>query len=123
VRGAGAVLTNTAWYASTGTSGPTSAILAQRVSAKVRLLLWSAAGLLAKLSGSVSPAHRGEKVALQQHTSKGWSTIATSVIGRLSKFTVRHRFAHRGNVQLRAVFGGDARNAKATSGAIVLRIS
>ncbi len=120
VRGAGTVTTNTAWYAST--AGATSTTLAQRVSARVTLVKWVIAGRLVTLHGRVAPSHRGERIALQQRTARGWRTIATSVIGRLSKFTLRHHFAHKGNVLLRAVFGGDARNARAASRADKLAV-
>jgi hypothetical protein len=115
VRGAGTVLINTTWYASTGTSSGTSLAVLQKVSAQVKLVTWTLAGTLMKLNGRVSPSHRGEPVSLQRRTAKGWETIATAVIGRLSRFTVRHRFAHRGTVMLRAVFGGDARNVQSAS--------
>jgi hypothetical protein len=120
VRGAGTVLMNTTWYASTGTSSGTSPAVAQRVSAQVKLVRWSVKGTLVKLNGHVSPSHRGERIALQRRTTHGWRTIATTVIGRLSRFTVRHRFPHKGKVTLRAVFAGDARNVGSASAPVRL---
>jgi hypothetical protein len=88
----------------------------QRVGANVRFVSWLVTGALVKLRGHVSPSHPGERILLQRYTpAKRWDTVATSVIGRLSRFTVRHRFAHGGTVLLRAVFGGDARNIRSTS--------
>jgi hypothetical protein len=114
VRSAGVVQTNASWY--TSTTGATSPTLLQSVSAKVTFVTWVFAGTLVKLKGHVSPSHRGERILLQwDTTAKRWHTVASSVIGRLSRFTVRHRFAHDGNVLLRAVFGGDARNTRSTS--------
>jgi hypothetical protein len=115
VRGAGMVQMNTTWYTSTGTGGATSRKLPQRVDAQVKLVTWTVANRLLKLKGHVSPSHRGERIALQRRTANGWQTIATTVIGRLSRFTVRHRFAHKGSVTLRAVFAGDARNVQSAS--------
>jgi hypothetical protein len=112
VRSSGVMTTNASWY--TTSSGATSATWGQRVSAQVKLLTWVIAGARVKLSGRVSPSHAGERITLQRRTGSGWRTIAGSVIGP-SRFTVRHRFAHGGNVLLRAVFGGDARNARAVS--------
>lgn len=113
-RGAGVVQTNASWY--TSTTGATSPTLLQSVSAKVKFVSWAIQGTLVKLNGSVSPSHRGERIWLQRYTAaRRWRTIASSVIGRLSRFTVRHRFAHGGYVLLRAVFAGDARNMRSTS--------
>jgi hypothetical protein len=120
VRSAGTVQTNTSWYATSATA--TSATVVQRVRAQVKLVSWSVAGALARLNGVVSPSHRGERVALQQRTAKGWRTIGSTVIGRLSKFTLRHRFAHKGNVALRAAFAGDARNAQSMSAPVRLSV-
>jgi hypothetical protein len=113
VRGADKVLTNSTWY--TTASGATSPMLRQRVSARIKLVTWTVAGTLVKVNGGVSPSHRGERLALQHRTAKGWQTIATTVIGRLSKFTVRHRFARKGKVVLRILFAGDARNVRSFS--------
>lgn len=114
VRGAGLVSTNASWY--TSAVGATSPTLLQRVSAQVKVLTWKVVGTLVEMNGNVSPTHRGEHISLQQYTTaRGWHVVATSVIGRGSRFTVRHRFAHRGNVLLRAVFAGDARNMRSTS--------
>jgi hypothetical protein len=120
VRGAGTVLTNTTWYASTGASSGTSPAVVQRVSAQVKLVTWSVRGTLVKLNGRVSPSHRGERISLQRRTTNGWRTVATTVIGRLSRFTVRHRFPHKGRLTLRAVFAGDARNVGSASAPVRL---
>jgi hypothetical protein len=122
VRGAGTVLTNATWYASTGTSSGTSPSVVQRVSAQVKLGGWWMGGRLLILGGQVSPSHRGERIALQRRTANGWRTIATTVIGRLSRFTVRHRFAHKGKVTVRAVFAGDPRNIRSPSAPLRLSI-
>jgi hypothetical protein len=117
VRGAGLVNTNVSWY--TSTAGATSATVLERVSARVKIVRWKVAGTLIALSGQVSPAHRGEQISLQQYTTdRSWHTVAVSVLGRQSRFSVRHRFAHRGKVLLRAVFAGDARNTRSTSASL-----
>jgi hypothetical protein len=113
VRRAGTVQTNTSWYATT--SSATSATVFQRVSAQVKLVSWAVAGGLVRLNGRVSPSHRGERLALQRRTANGWRTIGSTVIGRLSKFTLRHHFANKGSVVLRALFAGDARNMQSAS--------
>jgi hypothetical protein len=92
----------------------------QRVSAQVKLVTWSVRGTLVKLNGRVSPSHRGERISLQRRTTNGWRTVATTVIGRLSRFTVRHRFPHKGRLTLRAVFAGDARNVGSASAPVRL---
>jgi hypothetical protein len=112
--GAGVVQANVSWY--TSTTGATSPTVLQRVGANVRFVSWVVHGALVKLSGHVSPSHPGERILLQRYTlAKRWHTVAISVIGPQSVFTVRHRFAHGGRVLLRAVFGGDARNMRSTS--------
>jgi hypothetical protein len=114
VRGAGLVNTNASWYASA--VGATSPTMLQRVSAQVKIVRWQVAGTLVEVNGRVSPAHSGERISLQQYTTAmSWHAVAISVIGARSGFTVRHRFAHRGNVLLRAVFAGDARNTRSIS--------
>jgi hypothetical protein len=114
VLGAGVVETNGSWYAST--TGATSSTVFQRVGADVRFVTWVVAGALLTLNGHVSPSHPGERIWLQRYTpAKRWDTVASSLIGRLSGFTVRHRFARSGSVLLRAVFGGDTRNIRSTS--------
>lgn len=114
VRGAGVVQSNGSWY--TSTAGATSPAVLQHVGANVRFVSWVVAGALVKLTGHVSPSHPGERIFLQRYTpGKRWDTVASSLIGPVSRFTVRHRFAHRGSVLLRAVFGGDARNIRSTS--------
>lgn len=120
-RGAGTVQKDTSWY--TTASGARSATQLQRVSAQVKLVTWTVAGGLVKLHGHVAPSHRGEAIALQRHTAKGWRTIARTVIGRLSRFTLLHRFAHKGNVQLRALFGGDSSNTRSASAPLRLLVS
>jgi hypothetical protein len=114
------VPTNVSWYASSGTAR--SGTVLQRVRAQVKLVSWRIVGGLLTLNGRVSPSHRGERISFQKHTASGWRTIATAGIGRLSKFTVRHRFAHKGKVVLRVLFGGDARNMQSASAPLRLTI-
>lgn len=114
VRDVGVLRTNASWYASSAaTYSPT---LMQNVRAKVRFTSRSIDGTLVTLHGHVSPSHRGERIWLERYTTtKRWEIVTSSVIGRLSKFTVRHRFAHGGSVLLRTVFRGDARNVRSKS--------
>jgi len=115
VRGAGVVQTNASWY-TTSAAGDSSPSLGQRVGAKVRLVKAVVDGTLVRLTGGVSPSQRGQRISLQRYTTgKHWDTVASAAIGARSRFTLRHRFARRGTVVLRAVFGGDARNAGAAS--------
>lgn len=117
VRGAGSVSTNASWY--TSAAGATSATVLERVSARVELAMRSVAGTLVEVEGSVSPSHRGERISLQERGHTGsWHAIAAAVIGRQSRFSVRHRFARRGTVVLRAVFQGDTRNTRSTSASL-----
>lgn len=114
LRGAGLVSTNASWY--TSAAGATSPTVLQSVSAAVKVVTWTVVGTLVVVDGRVSPAHRGERISLQQYTTaKGWHAVASSLTGARSRFTVRHRWAHRGDVLLRAVFAGDARNIRSTS--------
>lgn len=114
VRDAGVVDTNASWY--TSAVGATSPTVLQRVSAQVKVVTWKVVGTLVEVNGHVSPAHRGERISLQQYTpARSWHAVAMSVIGQGSRFTVRHRFGHRGKVVLRAVFAGDVRNMRSTS--------
>jgi hypothetical protein len=112
VRGAGAMLTNSTWY--TTASSATSPMLLQRVRAQIKIEGAWLGGVLI-LGGSVTPSHRGEHIALQRRTNTGWRTIASAVIRHLSRFTVSHRFAHKGKVVLRVMFAGDARNVQSFS--------
>jgi hypothetical protein len=75
-------------------------------------------------SGSVSPAHPFERVALQvdTHEGSGWRTIAVGRTGPASQFKIAHRFSRPGVYTVRARFGGDARNVAGASDSLTITV-
>ena len=116
----GAVTTNRQWYVS---SGPVrSRTISQTVFARIT---FSASDLLPVpkerevLKGRVTPSHGGEAVFIQRREAGGWLTIAKPKISGLSAFRVANRFG-RGQVLLRALLPGTARNATSVSARLSL---
>jgi phospholipase C len=67
------------------------------------------------LTGSVWPAHAGQRVVLEQLGPSGWQPIADANLGRTSTFSIEHRFTTNGTYQLRAYLSSDAANAHSYS--------
>ncbi len=123
VRAAGVVQMNTSWYASA--TGALSQTIVEHVDAVIRLAASSAhpaAGKAVTFSGHVSPAHGGERIVLQERTSRGWRTIGSALLGSRSRFSLRHRFAHRGALVLRALLAADPRNVQSASAPVRISV-
>ena len=108
--------TNASWH--TTASGAKSRTVVQSVSAVIHLTASSArpaAGRADTFSGRVSPSHRGERIVLQERTAHGWRTLGSATLGSRSRFALRHRFAHKGKLVLRALLGADRRNTQSAS--------
>jgi hypothetical protein len=116
---AGKVKTSRHWYATA--NGLTSPTIDEPVAAVVTLRVWSGRHS-STINGTVSPAHAGERVALQRLVYGGWVTIAHPRIGRKSAFRVH--YAHKPEVRatLRAVFAGDSRNCRSMSPALTAAV-
>ena len=123
VRGAGTVLENSTWYVSVPDASSTTIV--QHVSALVALSATPRKPHTNKsvtFSGHVSPSHAGERMLLQQRTANGWKTIARGTLGTKSRFTVHHKFTHKGVVVLRVVLAADSRNTQSYSPAVKVSV-
>lgn len=85
--------------------------MSQTVKALVTITL---SGLHAR--GRVTPDHAGERVLFEQHTKHGWKVIARPRLSRGSTYSLA--LPGRGEVDFRAVFRGDKRNARTVSRAL-----
>jgi phospholipase C len=124
VLGPGVVTTNREWYVTAREER--SRVVDQRVHARVSLSASATnavPGAVVTLSGTVTPAHAGERVLIEQLGAGGWRTIAKPRLDRQSKLAVRYRFAHGGLLQLRAVLPGDERNITSTSPAVTIDVN
>jgi hypothetical protein len=100
------VNTNRRWYVMA--AGATSTTLSQSVKAVVTI---SVSGPHAR--GRVTPNHAGERVLFEQRTGHGWKIIARPRLTGASRYSLA--LPGRGQVDFRAVFGGDKRNVRSTS--------
>ncbi len=77
-------------------------------------------------SGGVTPdLHAGETVLLQEQTGltgDGWSTIGHGVVDTSSSYEITRSFLEPGVLELRTYFGGDKRNAAASSDPVTVVI-
>jgi len=117
------VQTNAHWYAMTGTV--TSPDVDEPVSAAVALhtsRFRHRAGAKLTLSGSITPSHAGERVALQQLRGRRWVTIARPRLGANSRFAIAERLAPTVE-RFRIVLAADARNARTVSAVVAVSVS
>jgi hypothetical protein len=117
-RRANSVQTNREWYASA--NGVRSQTLTQSVEAVVTLTAAHGRQRLTKLSGQVTPSHKGDKVLLQRRAAHGWITIGRPRLSQSSRFKLTHRLA-KGAVMLRVVLPADAENALSLSRTVTVR--
>jgi phospholipase C len=74
------------------------------------------------LSGSVSPAHAGQRVLIEQRTKAHWRVIATARLDATSNFAVKHKFNTPGLASLRAVLRPDRRNVFSSSPVVTVTV-
>jgi hypothetical protein len=120
----GAVMANQQWYVTSGSLQ--SATIAQHVHALVGLAPTAHSSTSRQptvLHGSVTPSHAGEVVLIEQRVGGAWQVIARPRLGRLSGYTVSHRFGQPGTVKLRTVFRGDIRNVWSTSRTVTFAVA
>src|SRR5205807_4575949 len=71
-----------------------------------------------RVTGHVSPNHRGERVVLQEQVgqnSDDWRTIGSGRIRVGSNYSIAHKFKLARSHTLRTLFRGDRRNVRAVS--------
>jgi phospholipase C len=120
---AGAVRTNSEWFASA--QGAKSPPVTQFVRAIVTLASSQKMPIPGKrivLSGRVTPAHGGERVLLERLAPGGWRVLARPLLSRRSSYAFTHKF-RRGWLRLRAVLVSDARNLGSSSPRLTLNVS
>ncbi len=127
VRADGVVTSNRNWFV-LGPRGTHSRTIHEWVSSVVTLNAATTSATTAQtvsFSGTVSPAHRHQRVMLQEQTSTngtGWRTIAVGSTDASSSFTILHRFRQAGAYTLRAVFPSDPRNIVGQSASLQLTV-
>jgi len=124
VRAEGVVMSNRSWFVtSPGPGHVPSRTVHELVAAALNLEASTTTGDTnhpLTFTGEIAPAsgHAGEQVFLQEQTGEtggSWSTIGQGVIDASSHYSITHDFRQPGAFDLRTLFGGDVRNAKATS--------
>lgn len=127
VRADGIVNSNRNWYV-VGPGGTHSHTVHELVSSIVTLDAGSPTSMTGQavdFTGTVFPAHRGQRVLIQEQNSSsgsGWHTIASGVTSAGSTFSIDHRFALAGSYTLRAYFPGDPRNIAGQSEPLTLTV-
>ena len=128
VRREGVVTTNRSWYV-TGPGDARSRMVHETVSALLSMAASSSEGFTNRpltFSGNISPGgHAGETVFLQEQTGlsgSGWNTIGRGVIDTSSNYAITLVFRQPGDLELRAMFFGDKRNAMALSNPVTVAI-
>jgi len=127
-RAEGVVTTNRSWFVTAPhlPGNVHSRTVSERVAALVSLMASApptANGYQTNhpiaFTGHVSPNHAGERVLLQvQNSANGgddWKTLKAGVLDPGSNYDIHYRFRMPGAYNLRAVFGGDARNIEGVS--------
>jgi phospholipase C len=117
----GVVSTSREWYVAADRRR--SPVLEERALAAVSLAASATtvdAGAVVTLSGAVMPSHRGDQVLIQQRTTGPWRRIATTRLGRSSRYKVTYPFTKGGQSSVRAVLPSDERNARSYSPAVAI---
>jgi hypothetical protein len=119
LRQEGVVYTNREWFVR-GPDGSHSRTVRERVQALISISTSSNSSDTSQpvlVTGHVTPNHSFERVFLQKQNGSGddWSTVASGLIGPGSNYTISHRFRIPGDINLRVVFRGDARNVRSLS--------
>jgi len=127
VRADGVVKSNRNWFV-LGPHNTHSRTLHEWVSADVTLspsVTTATTADTVTFSGTVFPAHRHQRVLLQEQnsiTGNGWKTIALGYTTDASSFSIAHRFRSAGSYTLRALFPDNPRNIASQSAGISLTV-
>ncbi len=127
VRADGVVVSNRNWFV-VGPNHTHSRTIHELVSAVVSLNASETNATTSQpvqFSGTVYPAHPGQRVLLQaQNSTSGdsWHTIASAHTHGDSSFAVSYKFRTPGSYTLRAYFPGDKRNTPGQSDAVNLTV-
>ena len=128
---AGVVTSNRSWFTTLSGAGTArSRTVHEHVAPTLTLASSAPTGETKRpltFSGSIAPAgvHSGERVFLQKQTGGGgtdWKMIGQAVIDASSNYSITRSFLVPGALDLRVLFTGDARNAKATSDPVTVLI-
>jgi hypothetical protein len=129
IRADGVVTTNRNWFV-LGPGHTHSRTIHEWVSSIVTLAANATSATTADtiaFTGTVSPAHAGQRVVLQEQDSSapsgnGWKTIDSGYTNSSSGYTIQHRFRTPGSYTLRAFFPTDPRNIAGQSAGIGLTV-
>jgi hypothetical protein len=119
----GSVDTNRWWYVAAGSQD--SATVAESVYAVVtlnRVSVTTAKRRTVVLRGRVTPAHPGQRLAIEQLQRRRWRMIARPKLGNGSAYSVAITFAGHGVMRLRAVLAADRRNLRSLSQVISVNV-
>jgi phospholipase C len=120
---AGAVTTNSRWYAvARGARSPTFLESVRAAVTLVPSLPLPAPGDRVVLRGHVIPWHGGQTVQIQRLLGGRWRPIASPSLNRASNFSVAERFA-RSTVRLRVLLPADTRNVLSVSPGLRLDVA
>jgi hypothetical protein len=120
----GTVMTDQEWYVIA--NGAQSTTLTQQVEAVVALASSARSTVVGHaivLRGHVTPSHAGQKVLIEARHGRTWQVIARPRLGRKSGYSVTHRFAKSGAVELRVVLKRDSRNDRSTSTTVTVTVT
>jgi hypothetical protein len=120
-----AVKTNAEWYVKAGSvTSPTVAELVRAAVALHASTVRPAAGAVLSLSGTITPSHAGDRVALQQLARGRWATIARPIVNAASRFAVAQKVHARpgDHGRFRVVLAADARNARSVSPVVKITV-
>jgi hypothetical protein len=129
IRADGVVNSNRNWFV-LGPEQTHSRTIHEWVSAIVTLAANATSATTAdtvNFSGTVSPAHNGQRVVLQEQdpnsaNGTGWKSIDSGYTNSNSGYTITHRFRSPGSYVLRAYFPNDPRNIAGQSASIALTV-
>jgi hypothetical protein len=128
-RADGVVTTNRNWYVIV--NGHRSNTVHEKVSALVTVNGPADPNLTTgtpyTYTGTVSPAHGGERVALQRQSASGnadsWHTIDSAKVAADGSYTINHKYTSPGDANIRVHFVGDRRNVASDSDVLAYDIS
>src|SRR5579884_116100 len=111
------VTTNRDWV-TTARGGLRRRVLAEHVRPVITLTstaTFAVAGDTERLSGTLAPARRGQRVLLQRRVGPRWITVKRPRVGPDSVFSIPHRFTTGRNEQWRAMVPTTIRNLGSAS--------
>jgi hypothetical protein len=126
-RAEGVVVSNRNWYVE-GPATTHSKTIHERVASTLTLSESSTATTTSQkvlFTGTVYPAHEGQRVLIQEQNSvsgNGWHTVASGRTDAASAFSIAHAFRGAGDYTLRAFLPTDARNIAGSSDATTLTV-